>query len=300
LDFAGSSAVIHDQSKERKQIMIIRCWGARGSIPVSGPEYLKYGGDTACLEIRTADDEIIIVDAGSGIRKLGNRLLAEGRSEYSLVFTHSHWDHILGFPFFKPIYRKETSLHLYGCSFGRESVKEVIARVMTSPNFPVDFNNVQARISYQEFCQTCFAIRSMTLTPIFTSHPNSGIGYKFSEMGRTFVFITDNELRYKHPGGLDYDEYVRFVSGADLLLHDSEFTEEEYQIKKTWGHSTYRDALQLALDARVKKFGLFHHNQERTDAALDEIVDRCRQIIKARRAPLECFASQGGMEIRLE
>ncbi len=280
--------------------MIIRCWGARGSIPVCGPEYIKYGGDTTCMEIRTGDDTIIIIDAGSGIRKLGSRLIAEGRFEYYMVFTHSHWDHILGFPFFKPIYRKETSIHMCGCPFNQESVKEMIAKVMTPPNFPVDLNNVQARISYHEPCQSSIAIGPMTVTPISTSHPNSGIGYKFSEKGKNFVFLTDNELGYKHPGGLDYADYVRFTAGADLLLHDSEYTEEEYRTKKTWGHSMYRDALQLALDAQVKNFGLFHHNQERTDAALDEIVAQCRQIIAVRRASLDCFAVQEGMEIRLE
>jgi len=280
--------------------MLIRCWGARGSIPVSGPEYLKYGGDTTCLEIRTADDAIIIVDAGSGIRRLGNRLLAEGRFEYSMVFTHSHWDHILGFPFFNPIYRKETSIHMCGFPFNQESVKEMIAKVMTSPNFPVDYNNVQARISYQESCRSTFAVHSLTIEPIRASHPNSGIGYKFSENGKVFVFLTDNELTYRHPGGLDFPDYVRFAAGADLLFHDSEFTEEEYQTKKTYGHSTYRAALQLALDAGVKSFGLFHHNQERTDAALDEIVDKCRQIVAARGSCLECFAAREGMEIRLD
>ena len=280
--------------------MLIRCWGARGSIPVSGPEYLKYGGDTTCLEIRTADDAIIIVDAGSGIRRLGNRLLAEGRFEYSMVFTHSHWDHILGFPFFKPIYRKEAIIHICGCPFNEESVKEMIAKVMSSPNFPVDYNNVRAQISYQESCQSSFAVRSLTIDPIRASHPNSGIGYKFSEHGKTFVFLTDNELTHRHPGGLDFADYVRFAAGADLLFHDSEFTEEEYRTKKGWGHSTYRAALQLALDAGVKKFGLFHHNQERTDEALDEIADNCRKIVAGRGSSLECFAVREGMEIRLE
>ena len=280
--------------------MLIRCWGARGSIPVSGPEYLKYGGDTTCLEIRTADDAIIIVDAGSGIRRLGNRLLAEGRFEYSLVFTHSHWDHILGFPFFKPIYRSETAIRMCGCPFSEDSVRDMIAKVMSSPNFPVDYGNVQARISYQESCRSTFAVRSMTIAPISTSHPNSGIGYKFTENGKSFVFLTDNELTYRHPGGLDSADYVRFAAGADLLFHDSEFTEAEYREKIGWGHSTWRAALQLALDAGVKKFGLFHHNQDRTDAALDEIVEQCRRIVGAQKSPLECFAVQEGMEFRLE
>jgi len=279
--------------------MIIRCWGARGSIPVCGPEYLRYGGDTTCMEIRTRDDEIIIIDAGTGIRRLGNRLLEEGRFRYHLFFTHSHWDHIMGFPFFRPIYRKETTIRMFGCPFTQDSVRKMISKVMTAPNFPVDFVDVQADITYQEACQDSFAIKSLTVTPIVTSHPNPGIGYKLVEDGRCFVFLTDNELSFKHPGGLDFEDYAAFSAQADLLIHDAEFTEEEYRDKRTWGHSTYKDALRLALDARVRQFGLFHHNQDRTDAAVEEIVRNCRQIIAGNGALLECFAVYEGMEIHL-
>jgi phosphoribosyl 1,2-cyclic phosphodiesterase len=279
--------------------MIIRCWGARGSIPVSGQEYLKYGGDTTCIEIRSREDEIIIIDAGTGIRKLGSRLLEEERFQYNMIFTHSHWDHILGFPFFKPIYRKETSIHMFGCPFTQDSIKKMISKVMAAPNFPVDFEKVQANISYHQSCANSFAIKSMKVTPIATSHPNPGIGYKFIEDGRAFVFLTDNELTFKHPGGLDYKDYVNFSSGADLLIHDSEYTEEEYKIRKTWGHSVYKDALRLALDAKVKKFGLFHHNQERTDAGIEEMIQNCRQVIGDQKADLECFGVYEGMEIQL-
>ena len=280
--------------------MIVRCWGARGSIPVSGPEYLKYGGDTTCMEVRTHEDEIIIIDAGTGIRKLGNHLLEEKRYRYHMIFTHSHWDHILGFPFFKPLYRKETSIQIFGCPFTQDSLKKMISKVMTAPNFPVDFNDMQADISFHEACENSFSIKSMLVTPIFTSHPNPGIGYKFVEDGKCFVFLTDNELAYKHPGGLNYRDYVNFSSHADLLIHDSEYTEEEYKTEKTWGHSTYKDALKLALDARVRKFGLFHHNQERTDKAVEEIVQKCRQIIENNGIHLECFAVYEGLEIILE
>ena len=279
--------------------MMIRCWGARGSIPVCGKEYIKYGGDTTCIEIRTHEDEIIIIDAGTGIRKLGNQLLKERRYHYHMIFTHSHWDHILGFPFFKPIYRKETFIRMFGCPSTQESVRKMIGKVMTAPNFPVDFANVQANISYQEACEDSFSIKSMVVTPILTSHPNPGIGYKFVENGRCFVFLTDNELAFKHPGGLDYKDYVNFSFQADLLIHDSEYTAEDYKTRRRWGHSAYKDALKLALDAKAKKLGLFHHNQDRTDQEVDEIVQDCRRIIENRGACLECFAVSEGMEISL-
>lgn len=279
--------------------MIIKCWGVRGSIPVSGKEYVRYGGDTTCLEIRTKEDNIIIIDAGSGIRRLGNRLVNENRYKYTLIFTHAHWDHILGFPFFRPLYIKGTYIDMFGCPFAQESIKNMISRTMDFPNFPVRFENVEAEISYHGICEERFSIDSMIVTPILLSHPNQGIGYKFVEDDKCFVFITDNELTFKHPGGLDYKDYLDFSSNVDLLIHDSEFTGEEYKKVKGWGHSAYNDALKLALEARVKKFGLSHHNQERTDAELEDIVQDCQNIIKRNKASLECFAAYQEMEIEL-
>jgi phosphoribosyl 1,2-cyclic phosphodiesterase len=286
------------RGKERRQ-MKIKCWGARGSIPVSGIDYLKYGGETTCIEIRTKEDEIVIIDAGSGLRKLGNKLLAENRFEYNLVFTHSHWDHILGFPFFRPLYIEGTRINMFGCPFAQDSVKRLVANTMEPPNFPVKFQELKAEISYHGACDGSFWIQSMKVIPILLSHPNQGIGYKFFQDEKSFVFLTDNELSFKHPGGLDYADYVNFSSGADLLFHDAEFTDKEYETKRTWGHSTYSEALKLALEAQVKQFGLFHHNQERTDTALDDIVRDCQRLVKNSGASLECFAVSEGMEIRL-
>ncbi len=279
--------------------MIIRCWGARGSIPVSGPEYLRYGGETTCLEIRTAKDEIIIIDAGTGIRRLGNRLLSEKRQRFHMIFTHAHWDHILGLPFFNPIYSRKTRVRIFDCPFAQDSVKSMVSRVMAAPNFPVDFADIQAQIAWENTCDDIFQIDSITVEPIPLSHPNEGRGYKFSEGDKKFVFLTDNELAFRHPGGLAFLDYVKFVRGADLLIHDAEYTRKEYLTKKAWGHSRYLDALRLALRAGVKRLGLFHHNQERTDEGIDRIVDECRRLIKNENSALDCFAVAEGMEISL-
>jgi phosphoribosyl 1,2-cyclic phosphodiesterase len=277
--------------------MLIRCWGARGSIPVSGEEYLRYGGDTPCIEIRTKGDDIIIVDTGSGIRRLGNRLMAEGRLEYAMIFTHVHWDHIMGFPFFKPIYLPETRIDLLGCPFTESSVKTMISRIMTPPNFPVNFEDIRADIQYQETCRDSFAIGGLTITPIPLSHPNQGMGYRFEEDGKCFVYLTDNELTYRHPGGMVYEDYRDFAQGADLLIHDAEYCPEDYILTRTWGHSVYTDALNLALDAKVARLGLCHHNQERTDQAVEEIVEDCRGLAAGR--SLECFALHQNYELLL-
>lgn len=277
--------------------MLIRCWGARGSIPVSGREYEKYGGDTCCIEIRTKDDRIVIIDAGTGIRRLGNRLLAENRHDYTMLFTHTHWDHVMGFPFFKPIYMTDTKIDLAGCPFTRTSFRKLIASVMSPPYFPVKFGDVEAEIHYEETCQETIQIGGMTVTPIPISHPNQGRGYRFEEGGKTFVFLTDNELTYQHPGGLEYQDYRDFVKNADLLVHDAEYLPEEYRLTRTWGHSVYTDAMRLALDAGVARLGLFHHNQDRTDGAMNGMVEECRKTAAGQ--PLECFALHQDMEITL-
>lgn len=279
--------------------MLIRCWGARGSIPVSGSEYLKYGGDTTCLELRTNDDDIIIIDAGSGIRRLGGSLIKQGRKELNIIFTHAHWDHILGFPFFKPLYSKGIQVNMLGSPLAQESIKNIISKTMQAPNFPVRFEDMKAEISYIGACPDYFRIKTMEVTPIHLSHPNQGMGYKFVENGKGLVFITDNELTYLHDGGLDYKGYLEFCREADILIHDSEYMPEEYKFTKTWGHSVYLDALNLALEAGVKRFGLFHHNQERTDEQIDIMVGNCRRIIKENGSNMECFAVARDMVLQV-
>ena len=279
--------------------MIIRCYGARGSIPVSGNDYLKYGGDTTCLEIRSKNDQIIIVDAGSGIRRLGNRLLSEQRFEYNIIFTHSHLDHILGFPFFKPIYNEKAVINMLGCPTTQGDISKLISKAMSAPLFPIQFDQLTAKINYAADCPLSFNIDSIEIYPINLSHPNIGMGYKFVEDDKIFVFLTDNELGYRHRNGRTFDEYAEFAKDADLLIHDAEYTPEEYRLKKGWGHSNYMDALNLSFKAGVKKLGLFHHNQDRSDTEQDMIVQKCRDIIKSKNTDMECFALTQTTELTL-
>ena len=279
--------------------MFIKCWGSRGSISVSGKDYIKYGGDTTCIEIRPKTGEIIIIDAGTGIRRLGNKMIEENCFKYHFIFTHAHWDHIMGFPFFKPIHMEHTEIRMYRCPFASKFVETVLSKVMTAPYFPVRYAELRAKIDYEEACPNTFEIGSVTVTPISISHPNSGSGYKFIEDGKSFVFLTDNELGYIHPEGLPFESYRDFSAGADFLIHDAEYTPKEYEATKTWGHSTYTDALTLALDAGVKKLGLFHLNQDRTDKDMDDIVEKCRRQIDEKGHDLECFAVGNNMTFEL-
>jgi phosphoribosyl 1,2-cyclic phosphodiesterase len=275
--------------------MKITCWGSRGSIPVSGKEYLKYGGDTTCLEIRAKSGDIIVVDAGTGIRRLGNKLADEKCSDINFLFTHAHWDHLMGFPFFKPLYFKRTRLHMHGCPFHSKFVETILSRVMAPPNFPVKYTDLKAQMHYEKECREELNIGSVSIIPIPISHPNGGSGYKFSEDDKSFVFLTDNELGVVHPGGREFNEYVEFTSQADLLIHDGEYTPEEYKIFKSWGHSVYTDVLELTARAGVKKLGLFHLNQERYDDDMDEIISNCRKQISDQGLGIDCFAVASDM-----
>lgn len=278
--------------------MVIRCWGSRGSIPVSGKQYVRYGGDTTCLEIRSKDNEIIIVDAGTGIRRLGNKLMKEGLFHYHLVFTHAHWDHVLGMPFFKPIYLPQTKFRVLKCPFP-SYVGKIFSRVMGAPNFPVSFSDIKSEFIYEKACSMSFEVGSVTIEHIALSHPNTGSGYKFTEDGKSFVFLTDNELELVHPGGLPYSCYAEFCKGADLLFHDAEYMPHEYDMVRGWGHSTYTKAIEMAIEAGVKRLGMFHLNQDRTDREVDKMVKLARKMIAEQGADLECFAVGADAEFRV-
>jgi ribonuclease BN (tRNA processing enzyme) len=279
--------------------MEITCWGARGSIAVSGKSYLKYGGDTTSLEIRTKNDDIIAVDAGTGIRRFGNKLAGEKVNTVHFIFTHAHWDHLMGFPFFKPLYSERSRFQMHGCPFHSQFVESILSTILAPPNFPVKYGDVKAGMTYEKACPLEFNIGPMAITPIPISHPNGGSGYKFVEDGKTFVFLTDNELGYIHPGGRKFEDYVEFAAGADLLIHDSEYMPEEYRTYIEWGHSVYSDVLRLAQEAGVKKLGLFHINQERTDEQMDEMVSACRQYIADQGLNIECFGVASNMTFKL-
>jgi phosphoribosyl 1,2-cyclic phosphodiesterase len=280
--------------------MKIKVWGCRGTLPTPGTNTIKYGGNTTCIEIRNQDNYPTIVDAGSGIRFLGKELLKEKNlEEMCLVLTHSHWDHLMGFPFFMPAYFSRFKINVCGVASAKNYMCQSLARQLEAPYFPVNFEDLKARFSFGCSCPGCAQCTKISMEPISLSHPNGGFGYKFHENGKTFVFLTDNELGFQHPEGKLPYEYVDFAKDADLLFHDAQYTDEEYEKTRGWGHSTYKQALKLALDAKVKKFGIFHHDPDRTDEQLDQIVENLQQTVREKGANLEVFAVTEGMEIDL-
>ena len=281
--------------------MEIKFWGTRGSLPTPGHLTTRYGGNTTCVEVRLKDGTLIIIDAGSGIRLLGKSLMAEKRadSDIHLFLTHAHWDHLMGFPFFIPGYVKGNRIHVRGGPNAKRSLEKYLAHQMDPPYFPLDFENLQAEFTFTSGEPQKKQIGSAEIIPIPLSHPNGGYGCKIIENGRSFVFLTDNELLHRHAGGLDEAGYVDACLRADLLVHDAQYTEEEYKAKKTWGHSTFSQAVILAVSAKVKRLGLFHHDPERTDDDLDKKVDMCKAKLNQEGKKIECFGIREGMKIAI-
>jgi phosphoribosyl 1,2-cyclic phosphodiesterase len=284
--------------------MKIKIWGCRGSIPTPGPATLRYGGNTTCVEIRTSRGQLIIVDAGSGVRNLGWVLSQEKEvTPIRFFFTHSHWDHLVGFPFFQPAYSENSHITFCSGPHAQDSVRTYLIHQMQAPFFPVDFNLLRAKFDFR--CERpnmepgpC-RLDGLEVLPVSLSHPNGGYGYKFIEQGKAFVFLTDNELSFEHEGGLSWEEYVDFCRGVDLLFHDAQFTGEEYKLTRGWGHSSFADATDLAIEAGVKRLGLIHHDPNRTDDDLDRQGAFCEERIRLAGSAVECLAIAEGMVIEL-
>jgi phosphoribosyl 1,2-cyclic phosphodiesterase len=282
--------------------MIIRCWGSRGSIPVDGNEYARYGGETTCIEVRGKNGEVIVIDAGSGIRTLGHKLVQEKVNRIHLLFTHAHWDHLLGFPFFRPLFRHSVTMKIFGNPLNKPSFRSIIEGLMTEPYFPItlDDNDIKAKLIFKDITTRPFSIGSIKIRPILLNHPkNSGLGYRFEESGTSFVFLTDNELGFHHAGGRSFEEYVNFSRDADLLIHDAEYDQSDYETSRSWGHSLYTDAVQLGIEAGVKRLGLFHHNNMRTDAKIDAMVKKAQRIIENKKSDVRCFAVSNKFTIEI-
>lgn len=284
----------------------VQFWGTRGSIPSPGPKTVRYGGNTPCVELRTPDGWLVILDAGTGIRELGRSLLArsDGAPIAADVFlTHAHWDHIQGIPFFGPIFQRGNRFTIWGSKTLERSVDRVVRDQMSPVVFPVTFEELDASIEFREIAEEPHRGNGYEVRAFPVRHPGGALGYRFSVPGnaeRALVYISDNELG----AGATYDtrndwrkQLVAFVRGAKVLVHDTMYTAEEYDHHRGWGHSTYEDAVQLALDAGVEKLVLFHHKPERSDEEVDQCAERCRALVRQCGGRLEVVAAAEGMTL---
>ena len=305
--------------------MNIRFWGVRGSIPCPGPNTAKYGGNTACIELRFQDlNRVIIIDAGSGIRDLGNHMvtrdLPNGPIKTEIFLSHTHWDHIMGFPFFTPIYVSGSKIRVYGpVTFEDDTLDEIVGGQLTYRYFPVRQQVLAAHIEYIELKEGPLDLgNGIRLFAKYLNHPILSLGYRFEYQGKVFCTAYDTEpfmnLFTTDPHDPSYDEAMamegkkaaheanqrmeQFFRGADLLVHDTQYTREEYVSSKVgWGHSSFEHALVAARRAGVRRMAFFHHDPLRTDAQIDELsAIYCNQ---ADTGDINVFFAREGMEVLL-
>jgi len=254
--------------------MVIKFYGTRGSLPVASKGTKKYGGNTTCLYVESNAGDAIVVDAGSGIRELGAHLLENKKLVIHLIFTHYHWDHIQGLPFFAPIYLKKSVITIYGPK-KEATAKQALSHQMSKPYFPtVSWSDVPSKIKYKELSNN-IKIGDIRIQTIANNHPNYTIGLKFTEKKNCFAFLTDNELLVEN-GNTPYKKFVEFVRGVNFFVHDAAYTDEIYQKKIGWGHSTFSQVMQLAKDAGVKNVIFTHHDPPNTDKFIDDVLQNLR------------------------
>jgi phosphoribosyl 1,2-cyclic phosphodiesterase len=283
--------------------MRVTFWGTRGSCPAPGPDTARYGGNTTCLEVRTDDDELVILDAGTGIRELGRTLVAtaDGAPIHGdLFFSHAHWDHIQGLPFFTPAFQAGNHFRLWGSPVMESSLEVVLRQQMSPVVFPVAFDQLSARMEFAQVAQHQHAGSSYEVRTINVRHPGGALGFRLTPAGdahRSMVFIPDNELDRDGDRAEDAstrDALVEFARGASVLIHDAMYTGTEYMDHRGWGHSSYRDAIDFAIAAEVDTLVLFHHEPDRSDAALDEMLALCHQMVEERRGHVKVLAAAEG------
>ena len=267
--------------------MLVRFWGVRGSIPVPGPQTLRYGGNTTCIEVRTSDNQLIILDAGTGIYQLAKELVREFPLTAHIFSTHPHWDHIQGLPFFMPMFVSGNNVNIYGASdpVSGRPIDEILTAQLQYRFFPVRERELKAEISYHTLRENeSVKVGNATITPVMMNHPVINFGYRIDDREKSIFFTGDHEAPYNIYNSED-DEYEMYqamlktrkqgimdaIRGVDLLIADSAYTEEEYHHQKGWGHGTLDSSIQFGQQARAGKLCLTHHEPTRDDDALEKV-----------------------------
>jgi len=294
----------------------LKIWGVRGSIPVPGPTTVRYGGNTSCIEVR-AEGEIIVLDAGTGIRELGLALEREFGSRpirITLLISHAHWDHIQGLPFFTPLYNDKNEIRIFGYDGSEDGLAKILKSQMTAPVFPVALYDLPGKIDIKTLETNDFKIGNVHVRSKQMNHPGVCVGYRLSTGTGSIAYLPDNESfdghkllsieshslspeEAKKQAIEDRANLVKFLHGSDILLLDTQYTDEEYQEHIGWGHGTISSAVALARDAGVRKLVLFHHDPRHDDAAIDSMLVTARELAAGNGSRLEVEAAREGDEL---
>ena len=285
--------------------MYVRFWGTRGSIASPGEHTARYGGNTCCVELRAQDGTVIVLDCGTGARELGLHLVRTlpAPMRLHLFIGHTHWDHIQGFPFFVPAFLPGSELNVYAPLGFQQSLEEAMAGQMEYSYFPVKLRDLRSRIHFTELEEGFFRVGDVLVETQYLNHTAPTIAYRMSSGGATVAYVTDHEPFWKsddgilsHPGD---QRHIAFMRGADLVIHDAQYTHEEYAKRLGWGHSTVEYATDVSLAAGVKRLALFHHDPDHDDTAMERLEADARMRVKESGGALDVFAAREGLELQV-
>ncbi len=274
-------------------------WGIRGTLPVPGGSALKYGGNTSCVSLEFARGPLFVFDAGTGIKALSDRLMAarHARIEAKIFISHPHWDHINALPFFAPLYVRGNAVEILGPCQGKKCVEDFIKEQMDGVYFPITAQEFGARVEYRNLREETMQLDGIKVRTMLLNHPGHCLGYRVEYGGRAVCYITDNEL-YPETTGLRDQGYVNkleeFVAGADALITDSTYTDEEYVHHVNWGHSPLSEVVGLAHRARVKTLYLFHHDPDQDDRAIEKKLEQARRTLAELNSTTRCAVPEEG------
>ncbi len=262
--------------------MRIVLWGTRGSLPQAGPETVRYGGNTSCVEVIGADGTLLVLDAGTGIRRLGAKLDA-GLSRMDILLTHLHMDHILGLGFFKPLYQPDLEAHIWGPASTTLDLRERLARYLSPPLSPVRIRDLPCHLSLHDVPFESFEIGGLTITADLVCHPGPTVGYRIAERASAIAYLPDHEPALgarDFPEEPDWTSGFSLAAGVNLLIHDAQYSDAEYDEHVGWGHSSISQTLAFATVARVERLVAFHHDPAHDDSALDDILRGARRTAR--------------------
>lgn len=254
----------------------VRFWGVRGSIACPGPDTIRYGGNTACLEVRCGH-HLLILDAGTGLRNLGNTLRDASPFAADILLSHVHYDHIMGFPFFRPAYHPDNAFRIWAAHC-EQGIQGILERFLEAPLFPISLEVMQARLDFRDFRagDTLYPAEGITVRTAPLNHPNGATGYRIEYQGKSICYVTDTE----HPPGGPDEHILRLIQGAEIVIYDTTYTEAEYTTRQGWGHSTWQAGIRLCKRAGACTFAAFHHNPDHDDDFLDRMADELNQAYR--------------------
>lgn len=278
--------------------MRVTLWGTRGSVAAPGPETVRYGGNTSCVEVRGADGTLLVLDAGTGIRRLGGRVGPERRVD--LLVSHLHMDHIQGLGFFRPLDQPGQEVHIWGPPSTTLDLRARLSRYLSPPLFPVRVRDMPCRLTLHDVPLEGFAIGGLTVTAALVCHPGPTVGYRITEGGSSLAYLPDHEpaLGARHfPGPADWTSGFDLAAGTDLLIHDAQYSDAEYLQRVGWGHSSISQAVRFAAAAGVKRLVTFHHDPGHDDRTLDRLLEEARGSTDL---PFQLIPGTEGLSLDLE